>query len=314
MPIDFIRFDRKFYTYEAFAWDRIVQVLQKNRIPFRTIYLQDGVLQDYFYSLQNWRPDWTLSFINPTPQQMPLCDLIQIPHFCWVEQSVAFAYPYLDSHFGKLGIPSLDTFSKLAHPKAYFLPHGIEEVKQEEKREFDLIFFGNLIDLEFLKKSWEELFQKEEIASIERGIQKNNPFLAGPLSYYVDMFLKAQRDYQRIVSIYRCRIDVFGEHVGHNWLIRLPNREKVYLHSQLPYSEHFEVLKMSRTALIAEGEQWYFEAIAAGCLPVQDEKEACHYLAHPEKKEEKLKSLQDTLRERSWERQVKKLFKVMECK
>jgi hypothetical protein len=87
----------------------------------------------------------------------------------------------------------------------------------------------------------------------------------------VEEYLKAARSRHLIECVRGRRVDVFGEHVGNNWLRRLKNVDNVYLHSSLPYTEHFEVLKETKTLLrqqvtVKDGsDEWLFAALALGC-------------------------------------------------
>jgi hypothetical protein len=310
MRVDLLLADRRWYTYEAYAARHACYQLACLKIPHQCVYLYDGSLTDYLLYVQDSPPNWTLSFVNLLPHCTPLCDMMRVPHFFWLEASFAQAVHYLNSTYGKVGINCASAYDKISAPNVYFLPFGIEETKPE-KAIFDLVFFADLLALAFLEKTWQELFSADEVAAIRTQIEKNDPFGCLSHYFYIEQYLNAQKTYRAVSSFKEVKLDIFGEHAGTNWLVQLPAH--IHLHTQLPFTEHFEVLRTSKMILAEPGSLWYGPAIASGCLPVSaDEKEVNYYLTYPEERKKRLSILQETLRGRSWEKQVGRLVEIMQ--
>lgn len=314
MLIDLILADRRHYTYENYAARQIKKALEKFNLQNRTIYLSDGFLSDYFELIREEenRPNWALGFETLSPYCKPLCDIFQIRYFYWTEESIAPALNLLQSAFGNVGIHDLQLCEKLQNPKLHFLPHGVEESsKLSVERLFDLVLFADLIDLNFLKTTWAKNCSPEAIHLISEAIHFKDPFKAGEDFFFAEQYLKAEETYKKVREIgNQTRLDIFGEHMGNNWLIRLP--PNVHLHSKLPYTEYFELLVSSKLALIEPSSPWYLQAIALGCLPVPaDLQKINFYLLNPAEREKKLELLQRDVSKRTWDLQTEKLIGYM---
>ncbi len=146
-----------------------------------------------------------------------------------------------------------------------------------------------------------------------------------------------------IESMQGVRIDVFGEHIGNQWLQRLKNKQDVFLHWSLPYTEHFEVLRRSKLLLRhqipgSEGaDEWVFPALCCGCLPLSNDAPflmqhlgkalpyyssfqeihslAHHFLKRPQERMETTESLkQKILPAHSWSARGKELLAYLKTK
>ena len=82
------------------------------------------------------------------------------------------------------------------------------------------------------------------------------------------LFLDLDESTRAFVESFDSRIDIFGNHKGKNWLVRLKNREHVYLHMPLPFTEQLRALSMSRFVIMKEDDPLSPFALAADCLPV----------------------------------------------
>lgn len=308
MRIDLLLANRKFYTWENYAAKEVEKVFEKHRIAHRKIFLSDGHLQDYLSHIHHDPPTWTLSFENLTPHEKPLCDVLRIPHFYWVHGSFGSAVRYLTSDFGRVGLSDEALCQRLANPRFIHLPQGVDSTPASVDKRYDVVFFADLIDLDFLHATWEELFSAEEIQRIKDSIKFKEPLQAASLFFYAEQYLNAQKDYQIMTSLKDVRLDVFGEHAGNNWLTRLP--DSVYLHSKLPYIEHFEILKESKIVLLEPASEWYWPAVALDCLPLPPSQEKVSYfLSHPEERHKTLAKLKPL--QRSWEKQTQALIEYM---
>jgi len=278
MRLDLVLRERTAYSYEGYTSRQVAAALEKKKIPFKTICLGDGVLNDYIRFLQEDPPSYMVSFTDLFPYDRPFCDVVQVPQFFWTNHSLSEAAHYLNSDYGKIGLPySCDL------PRTVYLPHGVERSPPQEKF-FDTVIFSPLMDLTNLEKMWEEFFPREMIniikAAIETGLLpyeavvhvlegNTHPVSMNHLLNGVETYQKAKRTYSSIASFEGECLDVFGEHIGNNWLKRLPNVNKVRLHYKLPYTEHLAVLKQSKQVIIDPLEpHWIMPAVAAGCIPV----------------------------------------------
>lgn len=362
MDIDILLKERKNYSFESCAAQKVRAIFERMGISSNIFCLSDGILGDYLMKARSHPPDWTLSFSDLLPQQKPFCDIVQVPHFFWVEDSFAPAAHYLNSKYAKIGVRdrSLHSFQ----PNVHFLPYGVETTCcDKESPLFDVVYFADLADREVKERTWRELFSDQAVELIKtassscRQNRSLNPFISivslikdpeqlsqismHDLIYGVEEYLKAERAYQLISSFEGIRLDVFGEHVGKNWFVRLKNSEWIYLHGPLPFSEHSEVLKRSRIVIFdhfeskEECDPWFLEALAAGCLPLtnktpyleelvsdspifyKDPQELLRkiefYLKFPEKREELVHTLAETiLRNHSWEKRTQELIELLQ--
>ncbi len=140
MRYDLLLTDRKAYTYEGYMARQLAANFEKKKIPFRRIYLNDGILQEYMRALQEDPPSWIISFLNFLPFEPPFCDIVQVRQFVWLRSSVEGASSYVGSKYGLLGLPKHCDL-----PNTVFLPHGVETMPFEE-RVFDTVSFTPLFE------------------------------------------------------------------------------------------------------------------------------------------------------------------------
>lgn len=138
MRYDLLLTDRKAYTYEGYVAQQVTTKFEKKRIPFRKVYLSDGILHDYMRSLQEDPPSWMISFHNFLPFEPPFCDIVKVRQFVWLKSSIEEASNYVGSKCGLLGVPQQSDLSNTV-----FLPHGVEALPFEE-RIFDTVSFTPL--------------------------------------------------------------------------------------------------------------------------------------------------------------------------
>lgn len=361
MDIDILLKERKKYSFESYAAQKVSAVFEKMGISSNIFCLSDGILGDYLLKIHSHPPDWTLSFSDLLPQQKPFCEIAQCPHFFWVEDSFAPAAHYLNSQYAKIGVR--DRSLRSIQANVHFLPYGVETTGYEKESPlFDVVYFADLADQEVKERTWKELFSDQAVGLIKtaagscRQNHSLNPFISiaslikdadqlsqismHDLIYAVEEYLKAERAYRLISSFEGIRLDVFGEHVGKNWFVRLKNSDWIYLHGPLPFSEHAEVLKRSRIVIFdhfeskQECDPWLLEALNTGCLPLtnktpyldelvsdssifyKDPQELLRkiefYLKFPHKREELVQKLAATvLKNQSWEKRTQELIELL---
>ena len=132
------------------------------------------------------------------------------------------------------------------------------------------------------------------------------------LLFFAQEYLRAKKVAQVVDSFGGTRVDLFGEHVGNNWLSRLKNREHIHLHWSLSYMDSLEVLKQSKILVAERDSPWFLPALAAGCLVVEAH-EAAAFLNSPQKRIELVNELQaEVLHHHSWENRAQELLAIME--
>jgi len=121
------------------------------------------------------------------------------------------------------------------------------------------------------------------------------------------LFLSLDEGNRQFVESFQSRIDIFGDHKGKDWLVRLKNREQVYLHMPLPFAEQLRALSMSRFVVMEKTDPLYPFAIAGDCLPISGETQMT---------EEKRRGEVDRLTKmvipgHSWEEKVQELLRCL---
>ncbi|MCH9628103.1 MAG: hypothetical protein S4CHLAM2_17560 [Chlamydiales bacterium] len=297
MRFDLVLSNRQSYSYEGYTARQLAAALEKKKITYKCIYLSDGILNEYIRYVEEDPPTSMVCFSDHFALERPFCDIVRVPQLFWVQHSLAEAAHFVHSDFGKIGLPEPSTL-----PNTVYLPHGVTSDPPLEPV-FDTVFFSPLIDLDDLKRMWEDFYPKEVLEKLKRAIASDlPPYEAASavvdhpaeltlLFQGVCSYKKAVFAHHAITSFEGERLDVFGEHMGNNWLKRLPNASKVHLHYKLPYTEHLEVLKQSRAVILDPLEpHWAAPAQAFGCT-LQG-------------------VVPQTLELYSWERQTEKLIEV----
>lgn len=291
------------YTYETYCLGKVVETFEKKEIPYKKIFLNRGILQDYLAFVENSPPAQWLGF----SLLLPLCDLFEIPQSVWGENSIAEVKPHLNFKKGKVFLP-------VRAPQTYHMPHGVERLSPQEPL-FDTVFFSPLIDLVSLRERWKEFFSEEIVAALTAGeVLENDP--TGHLLAAAEEYQKAKRAFT-VISNAKKPLHVFGEHMGNNWYLRLANAEHIYLHASLPYTEHFTVMRQSRIVILDPLDwRWAVSAAAAGAVPLLADREDLHeqikaILTDSKKREEELNQYQNEIETLTWENQVSHLIQQL---
>lgn len=322
MRIDLLLSDRKGYSYENLTRQAICKEFEKKGIEYKTIFFSDGILHDYMQYLHEDPPFYLLSFHYLLTYDKPFCDIVHIPQFVWVQDSLAEAASFLGSQYGKIGLPRPSSFSQV-----HFLPHGINHTPFRE-RMFDVVIFSPLLDLESLQEKWKEFYPLKEIEILQEAILHNSEKKLHQCTDAVDKptfghmiksfetFLRASR-LQKVIPAIKHRLDIFGEHIGNNWGTRLPLSPQCLLRPELPYSERFTVLSQSKIVLVDPlDSSLELQAAAGGCLPIKIDQEDVHekiafYLDHSQKREKALESYYDRILNFTWEKQTNCLLEYL---
>ena len=294
---------------ENYCSRELEKAFDKLDIAYAHVCLSEGRFADYLPRLHSDPPSWTLSF-------EPLFEGLGPPHLYWAD-SLPSALQLRDKE--GVSIACHQPFSGF-----HSLPDGVSEVKAlEEERSFDLVLFDPLIDCAELEKTWKDLFEPSALEKMYEIVSSSDPIQTvlqanslsvsqSDLLFFAKEYLRAKKVAEVVDSFGGARVDLFGEHVGNNWLSRLKNRDHIHLHWSLSYADSLEVLKQSKI-LVADNESpWFLPALAAGCLVVEAH-EAAVFLASPQKRIELVKELQaEILPHHSWEKRAQELITIME--
>ncbi len=315
--IDLFTLFSKRYTYESYVSRAVSHFFNEKQISHDKTSLDKGNFGSYLAKNFLQAPQATLSFVDLFPGEPPLCQLLNTPHFCWPQKGLHEVFSLFNHPLGKIGVQNkkqVDEIRKKGFSNVHYLPWGIplhEKGEPENQRRFDIVLFDDLIDLTALKKTWLELFTDQQVEILEQAFSICQKGRESPLNVLFNLFaekeisleeihfpdllfsleeaLKSEKIAQLIASISSVRIDVFGEHVGNNWLCKLKNAENVYLHWSLPYTDYFEILKQSRILLryvplhFDGWDEWTLPALNLGCAvltngcPVMKEEWFQHY-------------------------------------
>jgi len=293
----------KHYSHENYTAKQLHAALNRLGIPSKHLCLQEGNLGEYLKYFRKEPPKCTLSFVDLFVGNGLLCDELQAPHFFWSRKGLSDSLHYLSRPLGWVGIADHALYQQMTrwgYPRTTFLPPGIDASLiglPEEERCYDVIFFDDLVDTEFLERVWKDVFLSEELVILYRCLQECQSQALSPLEALfrelarrgmklseiqfaemltaIESYLKADYTRKGIESLTCNRIDVFGDHVGSNWLKKLKNGRNVYLHGALPYTEHFEVLKRSKILVRTPGpssthfDEWVLPALIQGCMVLQ---------------------------------------------
>lgn len=286
MKIDFILLKKMGYSLETYLCKKMAVAFEKKGIATRIICLEKGNKREY---LEEDPPDWTFSFgfCFDSPQ----------PHFIWETGNVSESLHHLKNpnvHIGTPDFASCEQLRAWGQDRVVFMPYAVDPGLLNEKcadRIYDVVLFEHLKCPEEIVKTWHEFFPEHIITLLHKIVEKRpqNPlttlgfhmaeikstFAMPTLLCAIEEYLQAERLLQMIAKLPKRRIDIFGEHIGNNWLQRLKNKN-IHLHSRLPYIDHFEVLKRSCMLLSSGSDEWTLPAILLGCLPAKAslEKEA----------------------------------------
>lgn len=321
---------------ENYGARELQKAFERCEISHASFCLAQDVLADYLSYFSSNPAKGSLAFEDVFPGGGPLCDLLEIPHVLWTNGLAEGAH-YLQSPFAKLVLDDENLclhLQKKGHKNIFFLPFGIsEELKDdpEKERSFDVVMFEELIDVAGLEKRWEALFASAEVQLIEQTVSAclKNPqaiifdvveeqlkgrsasISMGNMLFLVEEYLKAAKILPLVEAFEGVRVDLFGEHVGNNWLRRLKNAECIYPHGSLPYTEYFSILKKSKILSADKKSPWYLPALACGCLLVEDH-EVHEYLKKPKMRVERVRESQKNLfQEHSWDNRAKRVLEIL---
>ncbi len=172
--IDFITQFPKSYTYETYVANHLKSVCAAEGICTNMIYLSEGTFGKYLHKIRKTPPAWVLSFVNLFPGEPPLCDILEVPHFCLPHKGLFEIFSFDPSPSQYIGL-SDGKLCRHLHDNGFShylpLPPAVDATLrgvQEEEKCFEVVLFEDLIDMDCLKKTWQELFPSHQYQFLEK--------------------------------------------------------------------------------------------------------------------------------------------------
>jgi hypothetical protein len=272
MLIDLIISNSSKHFLEGACMPGVARALEEMGIQTRSFYL-DREMATYLRE----KGERSFSFIDAIKRELPLSDLFQIPTVHWeIGSSLSPSVHLIKSRWTRVCYGD----HSLKHENLQLFCPGVDPLWQGEKEKlFDTVCFAPLVCKEAKREAYQRLFSAEALSMINEPPEDflslpPNPWLShNDWLYAIEELEKAKR-VQKIVESFKSPLHLFGEHVGKNWLKRIPNAPHIFLHSALPFSECIEVLKQANFFVVDEPQSfvghpfWALVAPLCGALPL----------------------------------------------
>lgn len=283
------------WNYDFHAGKELQRALQKLKVDARLLINGPDVLTN----ILSHSPDFILTFGHWGFQDadLLLCDFLNTHQVVWAKGYVGEALVYLKSPNGKVVCSDKGIVTKIQQENLLFLPHGIAEKwnrSPEDVRGYEIVMIADLVDRALIRAQWHEERSKKECLLLEKAIQfaeereathaieilakmGNARGYTHEVILELEAYLKAKRVQEMVESVVGARIDLFGNHQGGDWLLRLKNKERVFLHAALPFQEVMILFSRAKIVLI-DGHEivdglpfWFLQALCCGALPIVGE-------------------------------------------
>jgi spore maturation protein CgeB len=299
LRIDLLTRFSKHYTYETYAAKELEHAFRNLNIQCKRHMLSEGYFGNYLGEISNCSPDLVLYFEMVFPDEKPLSNLLDVPCLFWPRVCFSDMLSFRESPLTWIGGSDRrwhTAIKKSGFNQSLFLPHAHPTIAEDVKKEYfyDVVVFDSLIDPERLESMWKDFFYAEQLAFLhdlidhckknsemttlesalyileEKKIQTKNFFLHN-IIFAVEEYFRSKKTLHFIESLENIRVDIFGEHIGNNWLKKLKNAHNIHLHWSLPHTEYFEVLKRSKILMrhpcpkTDGSDEWILSALIFGC-------------------------------------------------
>jgi hypothetical protein len=272
MLIDLLISNSSKHFLEGTCIPGVMRAFEELGIQTRPFYL-DHEMSTYLSK----RGERSFTFIDPIKRELPLSDLFQTPTVHWeIGSSLSPSVHLIRSRWTRVCYGD----HSLKHENLLSFCPGVDPLWEGEKeKHFDTVCFDSLICKEAKWESYQRLFSTEALTSILEipenflSLPPNTKLSHNDWLYAIEELEKAER-VQRLVKSFKTPFHLFGEHVGKNWLKRLPNASHIFLHSALPFSEYIEVLKQAHFLVVDQPQSfaghpfWALVAPLCGALPL----------------------------------------------
>lgn len=279
MPyIDILANSHEAYERTFYCASKLHEAMQEYGIASRLIIMHPNSFCNYIDQVIKTPPQLSISFcdLSLNNGSKLLCDQLCIPHLFWTQSDPYLFMNYLDSPYGYLGctdrLPT-QLLQQAGKHNIAFLPDAVDAkifINEENQRPYQVVLFENLADSSAFIDHWKNTLDPKLFSVVEKTIEdvrhhSQLPFEAlfahvtsdlpdenynfGWLLYELTLFFKAERILQIIQSLKNVRVDVFGNHTGQDWLLRLKNAQNVHLHADVAYTEKFSILKQTQIVI-----------------------------------------------------------------
>lgn len=293
---------------------KLAEALERQGVATKIIDVDENTLSpELIQDLRHFEPDLTASFntLLPMSDGRFLSDFLKIPHWSILVDPLFYSLQYMRSPYSWIScVDRTDVayMKGMGFERGFFFPHGVERELEpgNEKRSFEVVFFGTCYDYESLRTSWQQRLSPEiakvmddaiEIFSSDMhvsladalakawGLSKLDPSQADfpSLFYYLDNYTRGKDRVELIRAIHDVPVHVFGDLSRDNvaailgWRQYLKNQKNVTIHPSVLYGEALQILKQSKFCLnsmpfFKDGShERVLIGLASGALPITTE-------------------------------------------
>jgi spore maturation protein CgeB len=275
------------YSSKLHFTAKLAEALKRQNVEVRVMQWPSGPVPQYILdAIQNYKPDFSLSFNQPGPlsDQSYFFENIKTPHLTMLLDPSIYDINLATSPYALISCVDANDVQfvqSTGFEKCFFLPHGVEkDLIGTEKKEkpFDVVFMGTCYDPDGLFEWWRSHYPKEICdvieAAIEIGLSDNKTsfyqavmqsLLEHKLSpkevdllmivYFVDFYMRGIERVELIRSIKDAPVHIFGapswreEKPIKTWEGYFSNQKNVTLHPAIHYVSSLEILKQTKICL-----------------------------------------------------------------
>ncbi|MBS4169008.1 glycosyltransferase [Parachlamydia sp. AcF125] len=303
------------YESKRHFTQKFAEALNRHHIETKIIDANEGPIgADIISAIQRFDPHLTCSFnsMMPLSQNRYLWDLLEIPHLSILVDPAIYSVSLTNSPYSILSCVDrndVNSMKEYHFDRIFFWPHAVEKelgLEPEQKKEFDVVFFGSCYDYESLRASWRQrnpealnvilddaidmVFSNNQISLADalvnawnRSFQDAEGIDFTTLFYYLDMYTRGKDRVELIRSIKDVPVHIFGELSQDNavgvlgWQQYLANQSNVTIHPSVSFPQSFDILKKSKISLnsmpfFRDGtHERVFTSLCCGAVPVTSE-------------------------------------------
>ena len=293
---------------------KLAEAFERKGVKTKIIDVDENSLSaELIQDLKAFEPDLTASFntLLPVSEGRFLCDFLQIPHWSILVDPLFYSLQYTRSPYSWISCVDRSDVAYLqgmGFERGFFFPHGVERDLEpgDEKRIYEVVFFGTCYDYESLRASWQqrqpqeiskvldeaiELFSSDIRLSLADALAKAwsnsklDPVKADfpALFYYLDNYTRGKDRVELIRAIKDVPVHVYGDLSRDNvaailgWRQYLKNQKNVTIHPSVPYGDALQILKQSKFCLNSMpffkngSHERVLIGLAAGAVPITTE-------------------------------------------
>jgi spore maturation protein CgeB len=284
------------FTYE------LAQAIQRQGIQTQILMPDKQNPRPFLEQIFKDPPSCTLSFngLLPDPEGRFFCDLIGIPHVCYLVDSPNRFLRLVQTKRNM--IACIDqafcrVFENFGFPHTLFLPHGVDRdlhPLKEEKPLYDVVLLASCIDYKAVYKNWKQKYSPVVCEVLEEAAEKT---LLDSTASYIQSFVDCldekikerasidphSIDYEEVLddlefyirgrdriellrSVKEVDVHVFGSAEGTDggWKKYIGDRPNIIIHPPVPYQQAIEIMKRSKILLNSTPTRGSHERIFSG--------------------------------------------------